>query len=84
MHVRKGPSAGEIRDVADDVHLEERAAVVDKLLQHAGRADGGKVTPGQLDEAVAVVDEGEGVGGLAAVREEGLGDWRRQAGRSRV
>ncbi|CAL4932453.1 unnamed protein product [Urochloa decumbens] len=53
---------------ADDVDLEDDAAVVDELLEHERRAE--------LGEALAVVDEGHLVGLGGAVGDEGLGDER--------
>lgn len=78
MHVGERAPPREVRHVSDDVHLEQGAAVVNKLLEHARRGNGGQFAAGELEEAVAVVDEGEGVGGLAAVCEERLGDWREE------
>jgi len=53
---------------ADDVDLEDDAAVVDELLEHERRAE--------LGEALVVVDERHLVGLGGAVGDEGLGDER--------
>jgi hypothetical protein len=76
MHIRKGFAPGHGHIVADDVHLEKGAAMVDKLLEDAGRFETGDKARGEALEAVVVMHEGEGVTVLAAVSFEGFGEER--------
>lgn len=67
-HVGKATALDASDVAADDVDLEDDAAMVDELLEHKRRAE--------LAEALAVVDERHLVGLGGAVGDEGLGDER--------
>ena len=82
--VGKGAAAGCAHGLAHHVNLEQAAPVVHELLQHAGGAQAGHLTPAQASQALLLVHQRQRVRRLAPVGQQRLGHCQRRGGSERT